>query len=75
MTIDEVNGVIEGLRKEGYSDEQIVYSFSMLFLNKQINAEAYVGLVDLVGYILKEDFINMKEKEQIKFVKKLINMK
>lgn len=75
MTINEANGVIEGLRKEGYSDEQIVYSFSMLFLNKQINAEAYVGLVDLVGYTLNGDFLKMKEKEQIKFVKKLINMK
>ena len=75
MTIEEAKAIIKKLQSDGCSDEQIVYSFSMMFLNKQINAGAYIALIDLLGYSFNIDFINMKEAEQVKFVKKLINMK
>ena len=75
MTIEEVESVIKELKGQGLNDEQIVYSFSMMFLNKQIEAGAYLGLIELLGYHFVVDFLNMKEKDQIKFVKNLINQR
>ena len=56
MTIKEISEVIENLRKEGNSDEDIAASFYMMFSDKKIDLNQFVALLDVLGYELDEEF-------------------
>ena len=69
MTIDEVKEVIQKLRKEGNSDDEILYSFSRLYFDNKIDLEAFDALVNILGYHLDDKFKMLSKKEQLKWFK------
>lgn len=69
MTIDEVKEVIQKLRKEGNSDDEILYSFSRLYFDNKIDLEAFDALVNILGYHLDDKFKKLSKKEQLKWFK------
>jgi len=66
MTVKEINEVIEYLRKEGNSDEDIAASFYMMFSDKKIDLNQFVALLDVLGYELNEEFFKLSPEEQRK---------
>ena len=61
MTIEEVERVVEQLRKHGYSDEQILYSFTNMYLDDKVNFEQYLALADVLNYTIKQEIIDASE--------------
>ena len=69
MTMDEVKEVIQKLRKDGNSDDEILYSFSRLYFDDKIDLEAFDALVNILGYHLDDKFKKLSKKEQFKWFK------
>ena len=69
MTMDEVKEVIQKLRKDGNSDDEILYSFSRLYFDDKIDLEAFDALVNILGYHLDDKFKKLSKKEQLKWFK------
>ena len=69
MTMDEVKEVIQKLRKDGNSDDEILYSFSRLYFDDKMDLEAFDALVNILGYHLDDKFKKLSKKEQLKWFK------
>ena len=69
MTLEDAQRVIDTFRKEGKTDEEILYAFSMLYFNDKITLDGFDGLVNLLGYHLEDDFKKLTKEEQIKWLK------
>ena len=69
MTMDEVKEVIQKLRKDGNSDDKILYSFSRLYFDDKMDLEAFDALVNILGYHLDDKFKKLSKKEQLKWFK------
>lgn len=69
MTLEEAKKAINIMKKQGYTDEQIQYGFFMMYFNGQIDLGALNGLINLLGYHLEDEFLNMTKKEQLKWFK------
>ena len=72
MTIEDAKKVIKELRKQGLSDDQIQYSFSMLYFNDKIDFDGYEGLINLLGYHFNDEFKSLSKQEQYKCFLKCI---
>lgn len=70
MTIKEVEEVIEVLRKQGNSDEDISMSFYLMYRDNKIDKNQFVALLAVLSYSLPKFFWDMDESEQIKFFMK-----
>lgn len=70
MTIKEVKEVIEVLRKQGNSDEDISMSFYLMYRDNKIDKNQFVALLAVLNYSLPKFFGDMDESEQIKFFMK-----
>lgn len=66
MTIKDIEEVIETLRKQGNSDEDIAASFYMLFADKKLDINQFRALLAVLGYELSDEFLNLSEEEQRK---------
>lgn len=64
MTLQELDKVIEQLRKSGASDEQIINSFTNLYVNDQINYDELNGMVNYMGYHLDAKLDDMPDKKR-----------
>ena len=64
MTVQEAQKVIEELKAQGNSEEEIAGSFYLLFKEDKINVEELEGLVNLLGYHLTEEFKSMDPEQQ-----------
>ena len=64
MTIKEGRKMVEELRKEGLSDENIVAGFYQLFIDDVINVDQLGDLVQLVGWEITEEFKKLSPEEQ-----------
>lgn len=66
MTIKDIEEVIETLRKQGNSDEDIAASFYMMFADKKLDINQFRALLAVLGYELSDEFLNLSEEEQRK---------
>jgi hypothetical protein len=65
MTVEEVKEIIQKVKKEdGLSDEQVVAVFYKMFQDDQITVEQLTDLVQLVGYKVTDEFLNMSPEDQ-----------
>ncbi len=71
MTVDEAKAVIETLRKQGMTDEQIQHAFAMMYFNNQMDLDALDGMINLMGYHLTNEFKTMSKEQQFEFFKKV----
>ena len=69
MTVKEGKQVIEQLKGQGYTDEQIQYAFAMMYFNDQIDLDGFNGLINLLGYHLEDEFLSLSKEEQLKWFK------
>ena len=69
MTVKEGKKVIKQLKDQGYTDEQIQYAFAMMYFNNQIDLDGFNGLINLLGYHLEDEFLNLSKEEQLKWFK------
>lgn len=67
MKIEDAKKVIESFRKEGRTDEEILYAFSRLYFDDKIDLDGFEGLVNLLGFHLDDEFKKMSKKEQYKW--------
>lgn len=65
--IEKFEKMIEQFRKEGRTDEEILYGFSRLYFDDKIDIDGFEGLVNLLGYHLDENFKKLSKKEQFKY--------
>lgn len=56
MTKNEVMMVIDTLRKQGYSDEDILECFYNIFADDKITLKELTDIVNLLGYELTDEF-------------------
>ncbi len=64
MKIEEAQKVIDTLRNEGKTDEEILYSFARLYFDDKINLDGVDGLVNMLGFHLDDEFKRMSKIEQ-----------
>ena len=64
MTVQEGQKVIEELKAQGNSDEEIAGSFYLLFRDGKIDVEGLEGLVNLLGFHLTDEFKAMDPELQ-----------
>ena len=64
MTVQEGQKVIEELKSQGNSEEEIAGSFYLLFRDGKIDVEGLEGLVNLLGYHLTDEFKAMSPEQQ-----------
>lgn len=67
MTVDDANKAIKQLRDAGYSDDEILYSFSKLYFDNKIDLDGLNGLVNILGYHFDDEFLKMSKEEQYKW--------
>lgn len=64
MTVDEGKKAIEQLKAEGHSDDEILGAFYKMFQDDKLNLEQLEGMVNLMGYHLKDEFKAMNPEDQ-----------
>ena len=64
MTRKETMEAIEELKKQGYTEDDMLLTFYAMFQEDKITLEQLGSLVELIGYELSEEFLNMSEKDQ-----------
>ena len=69
MKIEEAKKVISTLKKQGRTNDEILYMFSKLYFDNKIDLEAFDGLVNLLGFHLDDEFKKMSKKDQLKWFK------
>lgn len=73
MTKEELESAIEELKEAGNSEEDIACSIYLMFSEGKINLEQFQAILEMLGYELDEDFLNMSEEEQKTFALKSKN--
>ena len=64
MTPQEAEKVINTLKEEGKTEEEILGAFYKMFQEDKITIERLEGLVEAIGYHLTEEFKAMSPEEQ-----------
>ncbi|MBR2892129.1 MAG: hypothetical protein IKC22_07155 [Bacilli bacterium] len=59
MTLEEVKKAIEYFKSEGRTDDAIVVTFYLMFQDNKISANELSDLLGLIGYELKDEFLNL----------------
>lgn len=67
MTIKDIEEVIEMLRKQGNSDDQIAMSFYLMYVDNKIDKNQFKALLGVLDYSLPKFFWELESDEQIKF--------
>lgn len=67
MTVDDVLGVIEELRKTK-SDEEIIRTFFLMYKDDHLSFEEFDAISKLVGYDLPDNFRELSDKERKEFI-------
>lgn len=75
MKIEEAKMAINTLKKEGFSDDQIIQSFAMMFINDKINIDILGALMKVLGYELDKEFLSLSTEQQKKSLKKLYGIR
>ena len=63
MTKEEFDSLIEEQRKKGFSDEDIVKIFALMFRDGKIDRETIEGILEGAGYEISPEFKEMSDEE------------
>ena len=61
MTLEDLQLVIDTLKKEGRTEDEIVRGFTGMYLDDKLNFEQYNALLHFMKYTLNEDLLNASE--------------
>lgn len=64
MTVEEAKKVIEELKAQGETEDDIVGIFFMMFQDDKLSLEEFEDLIGLMDYELTEEFKNMSPEQQ-----------
>lgn len=64
MTVQEAKDMIEELKAQGSTEEELVAAFYGMFTEDKITIDELGDLVQLVGYELTDEFRNMSVEDQ-----------
>ena len=64
MTMEDLKGLIEELKQEGNSEEDIVAGFYKMFQDDKINFEQLEALVHQVGWEITDEFRNLSDEDK-----------
>lgn len=64
MTIDEIKEMIEGFKKEGYTEEDILKIFYTMYADDSIPLEDLRILIEAMGYEFTDEFEAMSEEDK-----------
>lgn len=64
MTVEEAKKVIEELKAQGETEEDIVGAFYMMFQDDKLSLEEFEDLIGLMDYELTEEFKKLSPEEQ-----------
>lgn len=64
MTREETKQAIEELKAQGFSEDEMLLTFYTMFQNDELNIEQLGSLVDLLGYELSPEFLEMSPEDQ-----------
>lgn len=64
MTVDEMKQAITQLKADGRSDDDILGAFYKMFQDDKLDLEQLDGVVNLMGYHLKDEFKAMSPEDQ-----------
>lgn len=64
MTVEEGKKMIEELKAQGATEEEIIAGFYQLFTEDEINVDELGDLVQLVGYELSDEFKSWSPEDQ-----------
>lgn len=64
MTVKEAKEIIEELKKNGNTEEELVSAFYGMFTEDKITVDELQMFVSLLGYELSEEFLNMSPEDQ-----------
>ena len=64
MTEAQVNQVIETLKKDGKSEEEILGAFYKMFQDDKINFDQLEALTEALGWHITDDFRNMSDEDR-----------
>lgn len=67
MTVEEVKKVVEELKNEGMTEDEILAAFYAMFCDGKITSEQLEGLTLAMGYELTEEFKNLSDEEKKHF--------
>lgn len=64
MDKEKALNVVESLRKEGMTDEQLATAFFIMYHEDEITLEDLKMLYDIIDYELDEEFLALSEEER-----------
>lgn len=64
MTREETKKAIEELKAQGFSEDEMLLTFYTMFQNDKLTVEELGGLVDILGYELSPEFLEMSPEDQ-----------
>lgn len=64
MTVDEMKQAISQLKADGHNDDEILGAFYKMFQDDKLDLEQLEGVVNLMGYHLKDEFKAMSPEDQ-----------
>lgn len=66
MTLEEIKEAIEGFKKQGYTEEEIVGVFYYMYVDDAITLDELRTLTEATGWEFTEEFENMSEADKKK---------
>lgn len=66
MTLDELKEVIEGFKKEGYTEEEILQIFYLMYVDNKIPLDDLRIFTEVMGWKFSDEFENMSEEDKKK---------
>ena len=73
MTIAEAKNVIEQLKAQGQTEEEIAGAFYLMFVEEKIDVNQLEALINLLGFELSDQFKQMDHEQQKEDGYKVIN--
>ena len=64
MTLEELKEAIEGFKKQGYSEDEIIGVFYYMYVDDKITLDELRTLTEATGWELTEEFENMSEEDK-----------
>lgn len=64
MTVKEAKKSVNDLKKAGYTEEEICIGMYKMFQDGRIDVDQLGALVELVGYELTDEFLEMSPEDQ-----------
>ena len=64
MTETEAREAIAELMEQGETEEDIIAVFYQMFIDDKLNLEEFGNLLEIMGYELTEEFLNLSPEDQ-----------